>query len=78
MYLERYEAEFLNEVAKRDNKFNVREADEEFGFDITSDLIRSKIISIYCASASFSSAYYKLTTKGQKLLEETNAVSSVD
>ena len=56
MYLERYETEFLNEVAKRDNKFNVREADEEFGFDITSDLIRNKIISIYCASASFSSA----------------------
>ena len=78
MYLERYEAEFLNGVAKRDNKFNVREADEEFGFDITSDLIRSKIISIYCASANFSSAYYKLTAKGQKLLEETNAVSSVD
>jgi len=78
MYLERYETEFLNEVAKRDNKYNVREADDEYGFDITSDLIRNKIIAIYCASASFSSAYYRLTGKGQKLLEETNSISSIN
>ncbi len=78
MYLERYQAEFLNEVAKRDNKFKVKEADDEYGFDITSDLIRNKIISIYCTSASFSSAYYRLTEKGKKLLQETNSISSID
>tara|TARA_Y100000034_G_C6707929_1_gene312568 strand:- start:326 stop:628 length:303 start_codon:yes stop_codon:yes gene_type:complete len=68
--LEMFEYEILEKISECNNEMKICDAEEEFDFGTLVQLMHNKIVALRCRSAHFSGAFYALTEKGEKALQD--------